>query len=94
MLLWATKAQFSTGPNWASLSFFFLFVYFCLTAAPGAQRRGAFVCLGERAARSLQEPPQLCVRSVDPVGGKQPFPGDAVLPRAFSFPGFTFGGQG
>ena len=33
MLLWATKAQFSTGPNWASLSFFFLFVYFCLTAA-------------------------------------------------------------
>ena len=34
MLLWATKAQFSTGPNWASLSFFFLFVYFCLTAAP------------------------------------------------------------
>ena len=33
MLLWATKAQFSTGPNWASLSLFFLFVYFCLTAA-------------------------------------------------------------
>ncbi len=40
MLLWATKAQFSTGPNWASLRFFFSFVYFCLTAAdPFIHRR-------------------------------------------------------
>ena len=42
MLLWATKAQFSTGPNWASLSFFFLFVYFCLTAAPAERRMPIF----------------------------------------------------
>ena len=31
--LWAIKAQFSTGPNWASVSFAFLSVYFSLTDA-------------------------------------------------------------
>ena len=32
--LWATKAQFSTKPNWASKTMVFLSVYFSLTDAP------------------------------------------------------------
>ena len=54
MLLWATKAQFSTGPNWASLSFFFLFVYFCLTAA--RPEKGGPVSLSAARSHSLRSP--------------------------------------
>jgi len=37
---WATKAQFSTKPNWASVSYVFLCVYFLLTnATSGAVKK-------------------------------------------------------
>ena len=39
LLPWATKAQFSTRPNWASCNFVFFSVYFFLTSAAGCPGR-------------------------------------------------------